>query len=65
MGSNHDRPLVKVLPLSVLGTGLSLWCMFSEKMEVDERLEAVLSGQIVDSDTAQENKAPLQLQKEN
>ncbi|XP_058706214.1 ubiquinol-cytochrome-c reductase complex assembly factor 4 [Poecile atricapillus] len=38
MGSNHDRPLVKVLPLSVLGTGLLLWCVFREKTEIDERL---------------------------
>uniref|UniRef100_A0A8C0V685 Uncharacterized protein n=1 Tax=Cyanistes caeruleus TaxID=156563 RepID=A0A8C0V685_CYACU len=60
MGSNHNRPLVKVLPLSVLGTGLLLWCVFREKTEIDKRLEAVLSGEIVDSDTAQESNAPHQ-----
>ncbi|XP_030085586.1 protein CCSMST1 [Serinus canaria] len=65
MGSDHERPSVKVLPLSVLGTGLLLWCAFREKRETDERLEAVLFGQIVDSDTAQESNAPLQLLKEN
>ncbi|XP_068886480.1 ubiquinol-cytochrome c reductase complex assembly factor 4 [Aphelocoma coerulescens] len=65
MGSHHERPLVKVLPLCVLGTGLLLWGVFGHKTEVDERLEAVLSGQIADSDTAQESNAPLQLQKEN
>uniref|UniRef100_A0A8C9MHI4 Uncharacterized protein n=1 Tax=Serinus canaria TaxID=9135 RepID=A0A8C9MHI4_SERCA len=59
MGSDHERPSVKVLPLSVLGTGLLLWCAFREKRETDERLEAVLFGQIVDSDTAQESNAPL------
>lgn len=65
MGSDRERPLAKVLPLSVLGTGLLLWCVFRDKAEVDERLQAVLSGQIADSDTAQESNAPLQLQKEN
>ncbi|XP_038007588.1 LOW QUALITY PROTEIN: protein CCSMST1 [Motacilla alba alba] len=65
MGSDHERPSVKVLPLSVLGTGLLLWCVFREKRETDERLEAVLFGQIVDSDTVQESNAPLQLLEEN
>uniref|UniRef100_A0A674GT37 Uncharacterized protein n=1 Tax=Taeniopygia guttata TaxID=59729 RepID=A0A674GT37_TAEGU len=46
MGSDHERPSVKVLPLSVLGTGLLLWFVFRGKRETDERLEAVRSGQI-------------------
>ncbi|XP_030813915.1 protein CCSMST1 [Camarhynchus parvulus] len=65
MGNDHERPSVKVLPLSVLGAGQLLWCVFTENRETDERLEAVLFGQIVDSDTAQESNAPLQLLKEN
>ncbi|XP_053813298.1 protein ccsmst1 [Vidua chalybeata] len=65
MGSDHERPSVNVLPLSVLGTWLLLWCVFREKRETDERLEAVLSGQIVVSDTVQESSAPLQLLKED
>ncbi|KAM9554724.1 ubiquinol-cytochrome c reductase complex assembly factor 4 [Guaruba guarouba] len=65
MGSDHERPWVKVLPLSLLCTGLLLWCVFREPTEIDERLEAVFSGQIMDSsDVAQRSNAPLQLQKE-
>uniref|UniRef100_A0A8B9V2Z1 Protein CCSMST1 n=1 Tax=Anas zonorhyncha TaxID=75864 RepID=A0A8B9V2Z1_9AVES len=43
MGSDHQRPWVKVLPLSLLCGGLLLWCVFREKTEIDERLEAVFS----------------------
>ncbi|KAM7091710.1 ubiquinol-cytochrome c reductase complex assembly factor 4 [Ciconia maguari] len=49
MGSDHERPWAKVLPLSLLCTGLLLWCVFRERTEIDERLEAVFSGQTVDS----------------
>uniref|UniRef100_A0A669QBR4 Protein CCSMST1 n=1 Tax=Phasianus colchicus TaxID=9054 RepID=A0A669QBR4_PHACC len=48
MGSDHQRPWVKVLPLSLLCSGLLLWCAFRERTEIDERLEVLLSGQIVD-----------------
>ncbi|XP_030339966.1 protein CCSMST1 [Strigops habroptila] len=65
MGSDHERPWVKVLPLSLLCTGLLLWCVFREPTEIDERLEAVFSGQMMDSlDVAQRSNASLQLQKE-
>ncbi|KAM9290635.1 ubiquinol-cytochrome c reductase complex assembly factor 4 [Morus bassanus] len=64
MGSHHERPWVKVLPLSLLCAGLLLWCAFREETEIDERLEAVFSGQAVDSlDVAQKSDAPLQPQK--
>ncbi|XP_065541092.1 uncharacterized protein LOC136017062 [Lathamus discolor] len=65
MGSDHERPWAKVLPLSLLCTGLLLWCVFREPTEIDERLEAVFSGQMMDSsDAAQGSNAPLQLPKE-
>ncbi|XP_072734470.1 ubiquinol-cytochrome c reductase complex assembly factor 4 [Ciconia boyciana] len=65
MGSDHERPWAKVLPLSLLCTGLLLWCVFRERTEIDERLEAVFSGQTVDSlDVAPKSSAPLQPQKE-
>ncbi|XP_010290799.1 PREDICTED: protein CCSMST1, partial [Phaethon lepturus] len=65
MGSDHERPWGKVLPVSLLGAGLLLWCVLREKTEIDERLEAVFSGQIVDSlDVAQKSNAPVQPQKE-
>lgn len=56
---------MKVLPLSLLCSGLLLWCAFREKTEIDDRLEALLSGQIVDPlNAAQQSSAPSQLQKE-
>ena len=65
MGSDHQRPWVKVLPLSLLCSGLLLWCAFREKTEIDERLEVLLSDQFVDPlDAAQQSDAPSQIQKE-
>lgn len=65
MGSDYQRPWAKVLPLILLCSGLLLWCAFREKTEIDEQLEALLSGQIVDSlDAAQQSDAPSQIQKE-
>ncbi|XP_033921371.1 ubiquinol-cytochrome c reductase complex assembly factor 4 [Melopsittacus undulatus] len=65
MGSDHERPWVKVLPVSLVCTGFLLWCVFREPTEIDERLEAVFSGQVTDSsDVAQRSDPPLQLQKE-
>ncbi|CAM9526788.1 unnamed protein product [Bubo scandiacus] len=65
MGSDHERPWVKVLPLSLLCSGLLLWCVFRERTEIDERLEAAFSGQIVDSlDAARKSSASLPPQKE-
>ncbi|KAM6121627.1 ubiquinol-cytochrome c reductase complex assembly factor 4 [Phoenicopterus ruber ruber] len=65
MGSDHERPWGTVLPLSLLCAGLLLWCAFREKTEIDERLEAVFSGQVVDSlDVAQKSNALLQPREE-
>ncbi|XP_009466278.1 PREDICTED: protein CCSMST1, partial [Nipponia nippon] len=65
MGSDHERPWAKVLPLSLLCAGLLLWCAFREKTEIDERLEAVFSGQALDSlDVARKSNAPSQPQEE-
>nr|XP_009940267.1 PREDICTED: protein CCSMST1 [Opisthocomus hoazin] len=65
MGSDHERPWVKVLPLSLLCAGLLLWCVFREGTEIDERLEAVFSGQTVDPlDVTQKSSAPSQPQEE-
>ncbi|XP_030316076.1 protein CCSMST1 [Calypte anna] len=61
-GSDHERPWGKVLPLSLLGTGLLLWCLFRERTEIDERLEAAFSGQMADSGSAPEDNALVQLQ---
>lgn len=61
MGRDSGRSWAKVLPLSLLSTGLLLWCVFREKTEVDERLEAIFSGEIVNSlDATQKNNVPLQ-----
>ncbi|XP_010000880.1 PREDICTED: protein CCSMST1 [Chaetura pelagica] len=60
MGSDHERPWAKVLPLSLLCVGLLLWCVLREKTELDERLEAAFAGQVADpSDAAPESPAPL------
>uniref|UniRef100_A0A8C9F2U1 Protein CCSMST1 n=1 Tax=Pavo cristatus TaxID=9049 RepID=A0A8C9F2U1_PAVCR len=59
MGSDYQRPWVKVLPLSLLCSGLLLWCAFREKTEIDERLEALLSGQIADPLDAEIKRFPF------
>ncbi|XP_064375984.1 ubiquinol-cytochrome c reductase complex assembly factor 4 [Dromaius novaehollandiae] len=65
MGSDHERPWGKVLPLSLLCAGLLLWCVFRDKTEIDERLEAVFSDRIVDPvDVTPKSSAALQPQKE-
>uniref|UniRef100_A0A8B9S7L7 Protein CCSMST1 n=1 Tax=Apteryx owenii TaxID=8824 RepID=A0A8B9S7L7_APTOW len=58
MGSDHERPWGMVLPVSLLCAGLLLWCVFRDKTEIDERLEAVFSDQIVDPvDVTQKSSA--------
>ncbi|XP_072205604.1 ubiquinol-cytochrome c reductase complex assembly factor 4 [Excalfactoria chinensis] len=65
MGSDYERSWVKVLPVSLLCSGLLLWCVFRDKTEIDDKLEALFAGQMVDpSDAAQQSGAPPQLQKE-
>ncbi|XP_054069284.1 ubiquinol-cytochrome-c reductase complex assembly factor 4 [Rissa tridactyla] len=65
MGSDHERPWLKVLPLSLLCSGLLLWAAFREKTEIDERLEAIFSAEFVDSfDAAQKSAVPLPPQQE-
>ncbi|KAG6922708.1 chromosome 16 orf 91 [Chelydra serpentina] len=46
MGSDYQRPWVKVLPVSLLGIGLLLWCVFREEAEVDKQLGAVFHEQV-------------------
>ncbi|XP_074775439.1 ubiquinol-cytochrome c reductase complex assembly factor 4 [Athene noctua] len=66
MGSDHERPWVKVLPVSLVCGGLLLWCAFRDRTDIDERLEAAFSGLTADSlDAARESGAPLQPRKEN
>uniref|UniRef100_A0A8C8RQU2 Chromosome 16 open reading frame 91 n=1 Tax=Pelusios castaneus TaxID=367368 RepID=A0A8C8RQU2_9SAUR len=48
MGSDYERPWVKVLPVSLLGMGLLLWCYFREETEIDEKLGALLYEQVPD-----------------
>lgn len=38
LGSNFRRPWARVLPVSLLGMGLVLWCFFREETEVDKQL---------------------------
>ncbi|XP_040449371.1 protein CCSMST1 [Falco naumanni] len=61
MGSDHERPWVKVLPLSLLGSALLLWCALREETEIDQRLEAIFSGQSAEPlDVARESDAAPQ-----
>ncbi|XP_056306672.1 ubiquinol-cytochrome-c reductase complex assembly factor 4 [Danio aesculapii] len=39
MGSNFQRPWWKVLPVSLLGVGFLLWCVFRKETELDQTLE--------------------------
>ncbi|KAM6407465.1 ubiquinol-cytochrome c reductase complex assembly factor 4 [Rhynochetos jubatus] len=65
MGSDHERPWAKVLPLSLLSTALLLWCALRQETEIDERLEAAFSGQIAGSAAeAREGGAPPRPQEE-
>ncbi|XP_053936936.1 protein CCSMST1 [Cuculus canorus] len=45
MGSDHERPWGRVLPLSLLCVGLLLWAAFRESSDIDRRLEAALAGE--------------------
>lgn len=42
LGSSHQRPWWRVLPISVVGVVFLLWCAFREESEVDEALEKQL-----------------------
>uniref|UniRef100_A0A8C2TG83 Protein CCSMST1 n=1 Tax=Coturnix japonica TaxID=93934 RepID=A0A8C2TG83_COTJA len=52
MGSDYERSWVKVLPVSLLCSGLLLWCVFREKTEIDDKLEALFSGEMLDPSDA-------------
>ncbi|XP_016380301.1 protein ccsmst1-like [Sinocyclocheilus rhinocerous] len=39
MGSTYQRPWWKVLPVSIIGVGFVVWCMFRRESEIDESLE--------------------------
>ncbi|XP_029933818.1 ubiquinol-cytochrome c reductase complex assembly factor 4 [Myripristis murdjan] len=39
MGSQFQRPLRKVLPISLLGIGFLLWCAFRGETDIDAQLE--------------------------
>uniref|UniRef100_A0A8C1ZSJ4 Si:ch211-231f6.6 n=1 Tax=Cyprinus carpio TaxID=7962 RepID=A0A8C1ZSJ4_CYPCA len=36
MGSTYQRPWWKVLPISVIGVGFLVWCMFRKESEIDD-----------------------------
>lgn len=42
LGSSHQRPWWRVLPISVVGVAFLLWCIFRNESEVDETLEKQL-----------------------
>uniref|UniRef100_A0A8C9SDS5 Ubiquinol-cytochrome c reductase complex assembly factor 4 n=1 Tax=Scleropages formosus TaxID=113540 RepID=A0A8C9SDS5_SCLFO len=42
LGSQHQRPWWKVLPVSLVGVAFVLWCIFREESEIDQQLEKQL-----------------------
>ncbi|XP_061665807.1 ubiquinol-cytochrome-c reductase complex assembly factor 4 [Syngnathoides biaculeatus] len=42
LGSQHQRPWWKVLPISVIATAFLLWCAFREETDIDVELEKKL-----------------------
>ncbi|XP_056153025.1 ubiquinol-cytochrome-c reductase complex assembly factor 4 [Lampris incognitus] len=42
MGSHYQRPIWKVLPISLFGIGFLLWCAFREETDIDKMLEKTL-----------------------
>uniref|UniRef100_UPI0037E73F6C ubiquinol-cytochrome c reductase complex assembly factor 4 isoform X2 n=1 Tax=Semicossyphus pulcher TaxID=241346 RepID=UPI0037E73F6C len=58
MGSQHKRPLWKVIPFSLLATTFLLWCVLREETDIDKKLEKQLYEQLPGllSDEEDENK---------
>ena len=50
MGSQHQRPWWKVVPISLFGTAFLLWCVLREETELDKQLEKQLHEQLSTSD---------------
>nr|XP_006010232.1 PREDICTED: protein CCSMST1 [Latimeria chalumnae] len=46
LGSDHKKPWWKVLPVSFLGIGFLIWCIFRKETEIDEQLEKSLYEQL-------------------
>ncbi|XP_074518652.1 ubiquinol-cytochrome c reductase complex assembly factor 4 isoform X2 [Halichoeres trimaculatus] len=46
LGSQHERPWWKVLPISLLGCAFLLWCALRTETEVDAKLERQLNEQL-------------------
>ncbi|XP_041829912.1 protein CCSMST1 [Melanotaenia boesemani] len=46
MGSHYERPLWKVLPISLVCTAFLLWCVLREETDIDAQLEKQLFEQL-------------------
>ncbi|XP_039879365.1 protein CCSMST1 [Simochromis diagramma] len=42
MGSQYERPMWKVVPISLLATAFLLWCAFRDETDIDAALEKQL-----------------------
>ncbi|XP_076616337.1 ubiquinol-cytochrome c reductase complex assembly factor 4 [Chaetodon auriga] len=61
LGSQHQRPWWKVLPISLFGIGLLLWCALREETDIDAQLNQHLLKHLPgflsdDDDEEEENK---------
>ncbi|XP_015215468.2 ubiquinol-cytochrome c reductase complex assembly factor 4 [Lepisosteus oculatus] len=65
LGSEHQKPLWKVLPLSLLGISLLVWCFFREETEIDRQLEKNLYEYLPGLLPQPETDAPEEAGKEN
>lgn len=51
MGSDYQQPLWRVMLISLMGTGILLWCVLRPKTEVDRLLEAAVQGDFQEPQT--------------
>ncbi|XP_019749343.1 ubiquinol-cytochrome c reductase complex assembly factor 4 isoform X2 [Hippocampus comes] len=56
MGSQHQRPWWKVVPLSVIAVAFLLWCALREESDIDERLDKELYQHLPGLLSNQENE---------
>ncbi|XP_051927358.1 protein CCSMST1 isoform X3 [Hippocampus zosterae] len=56
MGSQHQRPLWKVVPLSVIAVAFLLWCALRDESDIDERLDKELYQHLPGLLSNQENE---------
>ncbi|KAA0705032.1 Protein ccsmst1 [Triplophysa tibetana] len=57
LGSTYKRPWWKVMPISIIGMGFLLWCVFRKESKIDESLEKNLYEHLPDLLSDEEEEA--------